>query len=83
MFSILSKLNVYGSPPELESDHCWVAVINEATDKGFFVLLACCKCGMLARRLNSNTWEISKPSSDRWKIHSVEECPGTLEEIDC
>ncbi len=82
MISILSKLNIYGSPPEVESDHCWVAIIDEATHNGFFVLTACCKCGMLARKLNSNTWEISKPSDDRWEIHSVENCPRHLEEID-
>lgn len=84
MFSILSKLDVCGSDPESESDHCWVEIINEVTCNGFFVLTACCKCGMLAKKLNSTAWQINKPSSDRWQMNSlaVAECPGTLEEID-
>ena len=82
VISILSELNVYGSEPEIESDHCWVAVIDEVTSNGFFVLTACCKCGMLARKLKSNVWEVSSPSSDRWEIHTLGNCPGYLEEID-
>ena len=84
MLSILSELKIYGSEPESESDHCWVAIIDEATRNGYFVLTACRKCGMLARKLNSNTWESSRPSSNRWETHSSDstECPGYLEEID-
>lgn len=81
MISILSKLNVYGSHPESESDHCWVAIIDEATHNGFFALTACCKCGLLARKLNSNAWETSSPSSGQWDVHLEENCPGDLKEI--
>jgi hypothetical protein len=39
MLSILSNLDLYGSPSdlesELESDHRWVAIINEVNHKGF------------------------------------------------
>lgn len=87
MISILSNLNLYGSLLESDSisNHHWVAVIDEATCNGFFVLVACRKCGMLARKLNSNTWESSKPSSNQWETHSYssEECSGCLKEIDC
>jgi hypothetical protein len=83
MISILSDLSVYGSSPELESGHRWVAVIDEVTRNGFFVLTICSKCGMLARKNNSTHWELCKPSDDRWRLNSesLNDCPGYLEEI--
>jgi hypothetical protein len=83
MISILSDLSVYGSDPELKSDHRWVTVIDEVNHNGFFVLVICSKCGCLARKNSSTHWELCKLSSDRWRLNSanLNECPGYLEEI--
>ena len=88
MISILSNLEVYGSPPALESTqgdnhHHWVAVINKSTCHGFFVLTICSKCGCLARKNNSIYWELCRLSGDRWKLNSesLNKCPGYLEEV--
>jgi len=83
MISNLSNLEVYGGEPELSSHHRWVAVIDEVSHNGFFVLAICSKCGMLGRKNNSTYWELCKPSEDRWRLNSesMNECPGYLEEI--
>jgi len=81
MISILSNLEVYGSSPESDSDHRWVAVIDEVTRNRFFVLTICSKCGTLARKNNSTHWELCKPSDDRWRMSTLNDCPGLLEEV--
>lgn len=79
MSNLLSRLEVYGSDPELKSDHRWVTLIYEVNRNGFFVLTICSKCGMLARKENSNTWELCKPSDDRWRMNELIDCPGHIE----
>jgi hypothetical protein len=75
----LSGNKLFGGEPENETEHYWTLVYKECNANGYYILTACNKCGMLARRTQYTSWEHCEPTKE-WTSEYLP-CPTYFEEL--